>query len=637
VKPQLRVSERAARIGKIRASVRAETTIYRASGRRRRRQSVLVLQRALVVAVLVLAIIGVIGLAFAGSETKLAGGTTIAGLDVGGLTAKQAVAKLRARERALAHDRVSFVSAGTTTRYSSAQLGVQADWEAAVATALRDAEGFWPIRGVRRLVLRISGESVTPHVTSYPTAVDYAVAQIAKKVDREQVEAKVVRHGLSFAVVAGRPGRVLDQAAARRAVVLALSASERPAEVALRVKTDAPDITAARLAPVAARARRIVSAPVRLTYEGTTWRLPRWRLAQLLDLPSGGATRLAVGGPEASAYFDKLAKTVEREPVDATFRILAGDRVGVVPSRPGVQLDVPATAKALLAAGLSPTDRSAELVARIAEPKRTTEDARAMGIVSPVSSYSTTYGGTPGRLHNVALVAKLIDGALIAPGAVFSFNGTTGERGPDKGFQSAPVIFNGELRNGIGGGVCQVSTTTFNAAFFAGLPIVERTNHALYISHYPQGRDATVDYPGIDLKFRNDSENWLLLRTFVGTGSLTVTLYGTPLHRRVEYETGPLVVTGGMPVKRIKDPTLKRGEQEIVESGAPRRATSVRRKVYDTSGKLLYDTTWRSNYDAETQVVRVGTKKPEKKPPADPIADALAKAYDDLATSAPAQ
>ena len=80
------------------------------------------------------------------------------------------------------------------------------------------------------------------------------------------------------------------------------------------------------------------------------------------------------------------------------------------------------------------------------------------------------------------------------------------------------MIINGELQNGIGGGVCQVSTTTFNAAFFAGLPIIERTNHALYISHYPQGRDATVDYPGIDLKFRNDTKEWLLLRTFVGTG-----------------------------------------------------------------------------------------------------------------------
>ena len=122
-----------------------------------------------------------------------------------------------------------------------------------------------------------------------------------------------------------------------------------------------------------------------------------------------------------------------------------------------------------------------------------------------------------------------------------------------------------------------------------------------------------MDYPGIDLKFKNDTSEWLLLRTFVGTGSLTVTLYGTPQHRRVDSETGALVATGSIPVRRIKDPSLKKGAQEIVEGGAPRRFTSVRRKVYDADGKLLYDTTFRSNYDSETQVVRIGTKKPKPK------------------------
>ena len=141
-----------------------------------------------------------------------------------------------------------------------------------------------------------------------------------------------------------------------------------------------------------------------------------------------------------------------------------------------------------------------------------------MGITGVVGSYTTTYGGTPGRIHNVQLVADLIDGALIAPGDRFSFNETTGERNEAKGFEEAPVIINGELQSGIGGGVCQVSTTVFNAAFEAGLSIERRTNHALYISHYPLGRDATVNYPDIDLVFENDTSKWLLLRTFVGAG-----------------------------------------------------------------------------------------------------------------------
>ncbi len=139
-----------------------------------------------------------------------------------------------------------------------------------------------------------------------------------------------------------------------------------------------------------------------------------------------------------------------------------------------------------------------------------------MGITGLVGGYTTIYGGDANRIHNVQLVSNLIDHTLIRPGQVFSFNGTTGERNADKGFLEAPVIINGELQTGLGGGVCQVSTTVFNAAYEAGLDITERTNHALYISHYPQGRDATVNYPDLDLKFVNDT-SWLLLRTFVGS------------------------------------------------------------------------------------------------------------------------
>ena len=108
---------------------------------------------------------------------------------------------------------------------------------------------------------------------------------------------------------------------------------------------------------------------------------------------------------------------------------------------------------------------------------------------------ATTPTAASSRLHNVALVAQLIDGALIAPGETFSFNGTTGERTSDKGFLEAPVIINGELKTGLGGGICQVSTTTFNAAYEAGLSIAERTNHALLHLALPLGRDATSQLP----------------------------------------------------------------------------------------------------------------------------------------------
>jgi vancomycin resistance protein YoaR len=151
----------------------------------------------------------------------------------------------------------------------------------------------------------------------------------------------------------------------------------------------------------------------------------------------------------------------------------------------------------------------------------------------------------------------------------------------------------------------------FNAAYEAGLPITARTNHALYISHYPLGRDATVDYPNIDLKFVNDTGHWLLLRTFVGSSSLVVGLYGTPQHRRVVSDAEPLRVVSPPKVEKTPDPNLLVGETAVDDEGVPAQSTSVRRRVYAPDGKLLSDATWSSYYRSEPKQVRVGTQKPE--------------------------
>ncbi|HYY32938.1 MAG TPA: VanW family protein, partial [Gaiellaceae bacterium] len=133
-------------------------------------------------------------------------------------------------------------------------------------------------------------------------------------------------------------------------------------------------------------------------------------------------------------------------------------------------------------------------------------------------------------------------------------------------------------------------------------------NHALYISHYPLGRDATVNYPDTDLKFINDTDHWLLLDTIVGSSSLTVRLFGTPVHRRVVSEASELRETGPPTVKRIPDPNLYVGEQVVEDYGEPPRAVSVHRIVYDRKGHVLYDNTWYSSYVSEPKIVRVGTK-----------------------------
>ena len=558
----------------------------------------------------------VAGIAFAGSPAQLADGVKIAGVDVGGMTPAEARQELVRRFTAVQRTPVTFTAAGHRFRLLAVNLGIEPDFAAAVEAARRDGEGFAPFRGYKRLQLRFFADNVQPRVASWPDAVRLKVGELAAAVDGRPREAALVRHGLQIDLVAGQTGASLDRTVAAQEIVAALGSLDRSATIALPVRTTTPSVRAADLRPALRKARLALTAPVRLVLGATAYRLPRWRLATLLALPAGGSKVLRIGGPAADRYFAQLERTVELRPVDAQFAV-SGPKVKIVPGKPGVGLDVPASADAVLAAATTPGGtREAHLVSQQIAPARTTVDAQKMGIVGLVSSYETIYGGVPNRLHNVQLVAHLIDDKLIQPGEEFSFNKTTGDRSAAKGFLEAPVIVNGELSTGLGGGVCQVSTTVFNAAFEAGLSITERTNHALYISHYPLGRDATVDYPNVDLKFVNDTGHWLLLRTFVGSSSLVVSLYGTPTHRRIEVDTAPLRVVGPPAVQKVKDPALKPGTTEVVDYGVPAQSTSVRRRVFAPSGKLLYDTTWYSNYRAEPKIVDVGPKKKKPKPAA---------------------
>jgi vancomycin resistance protein YoaR len=555
----------------------------------------------------------VIGFVFAGSAGTLAPGTTIAGVAVGGMTPAHARHLLERRAESLQDVPVTFTAGGRTYGIRPRELGVHVDWGAAVAAAQRNGSGFGPIRGYRRLGLQLFPSDVDPPVESYDAAVSYELRVLAGKIDHAHREASLVRRGLHVSIHPGATGYVLDRDAARPVIVQALASFDRN-PVALPVRRDVPTVTVARLIPVQRLAARAVSAPVTLQLGTTRWRVPRWRLATLLQLPQGGETQLRIAGPAADRYFAQLHRSVDKQPQDATWRPVPGGTVQLVDAQPGVVLDVARSAAALLAAAERRVNRVAQLTVDTAAPQRTTADARQMGITGTVGSFETIYGGDPNRIHNVQLVAHLVDGKLIAPDATFSFNGATGERSAEKGFLVAPVIINGELQTGLGGGVCQVSTTVFNAAFEAGLPITARTNHALYISHYPLGRDATVDYPDVDLKFVNDTGHWLLLRTFVGSSSLSVVLYGTPVHRRVESTTAPLTVVAPPPVQKTVDATLKPGEKVVDDPGVPAQTTSVERKVYASDGKLLSDQTWYSSYRAEPKIVRVGPKKKKKKP-----------------------
>ena len=559
----------------------------------------------------------VLGLAFAGSPERLPAGSQIAGVDVSGLTVGEARALLEKRSHDLANDPVVFTAEGKRWRVKPSSVVVDVDWGAAVQAARRQGEGFGPLRGLKRLGVRVFGGEVVPTSRVYQYAVNAYLGRFARAVDRPRVEPSVRLNGDEAEVVPGRNGRVLDRNAAQESLVRALTSLSRE-PVALPLKVDRTRLTARDLAGAEVKADTVLSAPVDLVYGPGGWHLSQRKIARLLTLPRDGSTDLQLAGPRADRFFANLRKRVEHAPKDAGFAIGARNVVRVIPAESGRKLDAQATTRNLMAALLSTSNRKADLKVASAAPERTTRDAKAMGITGLVGAYETFYGGVPNRIHNVQLVAHLIDDHFIAPKEEFSFNATTGERSPDKGFLEAPVIINGELKTGLGGGVCQVSTTTFNAAYEAGLPITDRTNHALYISHYPLGRDATVNYPDTDLKFVNDTGHWLWVRTFVGSSSLTVALYGTPQNRRVESEVAPLEVSGSAPTKRVADPSLTDGSEIVEEAGAPARSTHVRRRVFSAGGTLLYDHTWYSTYVAEPEVIRYGTKPKAEPPPPPP-------------------
>lgn len=573
-----------------------------------------------------LAVVGMLlGLAFAGSSHELAAGTRVAGIDLSGLTQREAVAKLDRLFSDVAVEPVTFAAADESFAFAANQLGVKPDWAGAVGVAGRAGEGFGPIRGFRRLHTRFFGAEVLPRLAVTDAALDFALERIAHSVDRAPKNAALERRGLEIRSVPEEVGRRLVREEAAHTVVRGLGSLERlRAPIALPVVVASPDVTAKELAPAARRARIALSSPVVLRGARRSFKVPPRRIAALLSLPRDGGSRLSIAGPRADRYFRAIADRVGKPPLDAGFAV-SGESVQIIPSRNGTELDVPRAARALLRAATSRTNRIATLTIVRAVPERTTREALAMGIDRRLAAYKTYNSGTSDRITNLRLGVSLLDDTLVAPGGTFSLNETIGERTEERGFRSAPVIIGTEYAEEVGGGTSQVATTVFNAAWEAGLRITERNPHALYISRYQLGRDATVYWPSLDLKFVNDTKKWVLVKGFAEYDGIVVSIYGGE-DRRVDSSVGTMEITGPVVVEREDDPTLALGSTFVEEAGTPPSATSVTRTIYDGNGTELRSETWSTSYKSHARIVRVGTKAP--KPPKPPAKDPKAQPGD---------
>jgi len=300
---------------------------------------------------------------------------------------------------------------------------------------------------------------------------------------------------------------------------------------------------------------------------------------------------------------EKIAVELDREAVDA--QVLYRDGVvRIRPDTPGCRLEKEASASSIIQAVNTGRDEVA-LRVKTLRPSITAADLR--GVDGLLASYSTpTAGSARSRLHNLRLACKAIDGCLVKPGEVFSYNSRVGPRLPKKGFMFAPVFVEGEVRQGPGGGVCQVSTTLYNAALLAGLKIRQRSHHSMPVHYVPPGRDATVEYGRIDLKFENATGAPVYISAEVVSGRVVVNLFGKKTgNRQVEIETRGYSVIPYRVIERLDD-GLAPGER--VERKAGR--VGYRVKVYRVvkQAGIVIDRELVSNdyYAPSDRVVAVG-------------------------------
>lgn len=543
-------------------------------------------------------------------------GVTVAGVAVGGMTQQDAASAIEGGIAPLLAEPVAVTAGGQEWKLTAAQVGASVDASALASQAYSIGRGsdFLGTLGAR-VGAWFGRERVALAVSADEALMSTFLLGATEAVGTPPVDASVEVSGTNVTLVPPKAGTGIDTGAARAAILTAFGSEQRAVTLELTRRDAAISEDGARAAYDAAR--QMVSAPLTLTYDKKKWDVPAATIGGWLAFRSTGA----IGSAETSSatlecYLDSaevsttvvpLVKEVGKLAKDATFRVSSG-KVSIVPSQDGLGVDAEDLAASLLEALTGTGERVVALPMKRVEPELTTEKAKTLGITERLSTYTTTYSSSnKPRVNNIHLLADALDGTLLAPGEVFSFNKTIGQRTAEKGYQEANAIVNGKLVPQLGGGICQIGTTIFNTVFFSGLPVVERRNHSIYISHYPKGRDATVSWGGPDFKFRNDTENWVLVATAYTNSSITISFYGTDPGYKVTYETGAFTSVVPYPVREIKDAQLPKGTKIVDEKGSSGRTIVVTR-VVKKNGEVVRTDTFKSVYKAVEEVVRVGTK-----------------------------
>jgi vancomycin resistance protein YoaR len=505
-------------------------------------------------------------------------GITVQGVPVGGMTRSAAAAKLSRSLNPYPAPPVSIVHGERAWALSSSQLAPQADFMAAVNDAyLIGRRGGVPDQIVGQLGALIGFYDVTPPVTYDVAGIHYQISQIAADVRRPGRAALSLGDGL----IPAQSGMDVDVTSTAQAILESLERNSRQAIPLHVIETAPPNASPVNTLP--GNLPTTFTQPVTLRHEasGLQFALDP---ATLRSLQGGGgdaplsearlravvqtwAEELAIPAQDARLWFNANTNQVEVRQ----------------PSVAGRALDVESTI-ALIQAGLSTGNYRLSLPVQSVAPVVDSNRIPEMGIKELVASGTSYFAGSSlARIRNIEVATEKFEGVVIPPNGIFSFNTIVQDVSAANGFEDSLIIWGDRTAVGVGGGVCQVSTTVFRAAMNAGFPIVERYNHGYVVSWYGEpGMDATIYTPTVDFRFRNDTDAYLLIQPLVNsaTGVNTFLFYGTKPDRQVTI-SDPIISDiqqPGEPVYR-EDPSISPGQRRQVEFAQQGMTVMVERTV----------------------------------------------------------
>jgi len=420
-------------------------------------------------------------------------------------------------------------------------------------------------------------------------------------------------------VITAEAGRMVDIVTTREAIRTAIVLR---GQATINLKVDQVQPTITEIEPTRSNVEQFLSQPLIFTFEDRSWSLKPAALADLIlfkeeiDLNGMGRIVAHINQAPLVTYFHNFALEVDQEAVDAWFDLdeTTWSLYPIVKSQNGQTLDV-AAAVAMVAAQLEQPDQyTLPLPVIIESPAVSMENVDQLGIKELISSSATYFkGSSEGRMQNIAVSASKFHGLVIPPGEIFSFNEHLGEVNTKNGFVESLIIQGDRTAVGIGGGVCQVSTTVFRTAFYGGFEIVERWAHGYRVSWYETGSvpglDATIYSPTVDFKFRNDTDSYILIQTETDlrAGTVTFNFYGTSPNRTV-LVSDPIEanhIAHGEPVYEA-DPNLKPGEIKQVDWAKDGVDVTVYRTVTEDDSVIHQDTIF-SRYHPWRAVYKVGS------------------------------